>query len=171
MGAIFHGPTGKLIEGHVLDVNKSRFEETLKFYDPRLYVRWNPRKLHGWGCWEIRRHPSKKTVVYQGTHEGVAYSSLMSVEIDHVHHVLDAAFLNYDALRKLKEMDVWENPEFITDMDYREEQYALEQREKAKKEMEAQARDNATGLREFVESIRSGVDPSRILTSIPWVMK
>jgi hypothetical protein len=70
---IWHAPLGKLIEGHVLDVNKRGFERVLRDLDDRLYVRWNPRKIKGHGCWEIRRAPGVYTAIHQATYQGTDY--------------------------------------------------------------------------------------------------
>jgi hypothetical protein len=100
------GPVGKISVGHVLDCNKDRFEEALRNYDPMLYVRWNPKKMRGHGCWEIRRRPEFNCALdIAELDETTALVKVGPREIDIVHHVLDCAFLNYDQIRKLKEMD------------------------------------------------------------------
>lgn len=99
------GPVGRISKGNVLDCNPKSFERALKNYDPQLYIRWNPKKLKGHGCWEIRRRPefnSTLDVAELGEHPVLLIGPY---EIDLVHHVMDCAFLNYDQLRKLKEMD------------------------------------------------------------------
>ncbi len=101
------GPVGKVAIGHVLDVDKKKFEATLKAYDPLLYVKWNPKKLRGHGCWEIRRAPEFLSAVDVGEVGNGFIIKLAPYENDLVHHVLDCAFLNYDQLRKLQEMDTW----------------------------------------------------------------
>lgn len=100
------GPVGKVSEGHVLDCNKKSFEKALQHYDPMLYVRWNPKKMRGHGCWEIRRKPEFNCALdVAELDEQTALIKVGPREIDIVHHVLDCAFLNYDQIRKIKEMD------------------------------------------------------------------
>lgn len=107
MAKILMGATGQIIKGNVLDVNEKAFNEALRFYDPCLYTRWNPKKLRGWGCWEIRRKPEFNTALDICEYEGNLIFKIGPYENDMVHHVLDCAFLNYDQLRKLREMDTF----------------------------------------------------------------
>lgn len=99
------GKTGNIIQGHVLDSNKKHLERALKDYDKQLYIRWNPKKVKGFGCWEVRRKPEFKTIVDYCEFEGHTILDLDYVEVDAVHHVLDAAFLNYQIVEKIKDMD------------------------------------------------------------------
>ena len=104
---ILMGPTGSIIKGHVLDVNKKSFTEALRAYDPLLYVKWNPRKLGRHGCWEIRRKPECTTAVDYTEYEGITIFKVDYQEYDLINHVLDCAFLNYDQLRKIKSIDTF----------------------------------------------------------------
>src|SRR5690242_6715826 len=98
----FVGPTGSLIKGNVLDCNLKHFQSALQGYDPDLYVKWNPRKLQGWGCWEIRHKPRESQVVALEEFNGATYVVIDKQESNVIHHVLDCGYLNYDALRKIK---------------------------------------------------------------------
>ncbi len=102
------GPTGRLIKGHVLDVNKRGFDEALQFYDRLLYSTWNAKKFGGRGCWEIRRKPEFNTALDVCEFEGALIFRLGPHENDLVHHVLDTQFLNYDILRYLKQQDTFQ---------------------------------------------------------------
>lgn len=166
---VHHAPVGKLIKGHVLDVAVKPFVRALQDYDKQLYVEWNPRKLRGHGCWEIRRRPNQKTAVYRGTHQGVDFYQLGYVEFNSVHHVLDCAFLNYDAIRKLKSIDAWNNKRWIDDLEAREEAFKVSQREKAAEALKYAIKDNKSAMRDFYEMCRSGVNPARIISSTKWV--
>jgi len=77
---LWHAPPGKLIRGHVLDVAVGPFTQALHELDKQLYVKWNPFKLRGFGCWEIRRKPNRKVAVFKGTFEGADYYNLEYVE-------------------------------------------------------------------------------------------
>lgn len=99
---------GKLVKGHLLDVNPKSFLRALQAYDKQLYIEWNPKKLKGNGCWEIRRKPEFNSALDIVELDGVAIVKVGPYENSLVHHVLDCAFLNYDQIRKLKEIDTWQ---------------------------------------------------------------
>lgn len=151
------GPTGKTISGHVLDVNVKAFNETLQFYDPCLYTKWNPKKLGGWGCWEIRRKPEFNTCLDVTEYEGNIILKVGPYENDLVHHVLDCAFLNYDQLRKLKEMDTfaygsaekWQAEKERRARD--QKQLAAEKAAKMKAEASRTFRKEIKAFKEFVQ--------------------
>lgn len=103
------GPNvGRIVKGHLFDVNKEEFDRTLRFYDPLLYSKWNTEKFHGRGCWEIRRRPEFNTIVDVTSYKGCEIFILAPKEYDLVHHVLDTQFLNYDILRYLKQQDTFQ---------------------------------------------------------------
>lgn len=122
------GPTGSVVQGHVLDCSKKALEEKLRDYDPLLYVRWNPRKRSGMGIWEVRRRPEKNTAVYYGELNGLPFFRMEPVEINVVSHVLDVEYLNYEILTKLKAMDTWQVDNFADQFEY-EERKAVEKAE------------------------------------------
>lgn len=164
-------PVGKLIEGHVLDVSKKPFLRALKDYDKQLYVKWNPNKLKGWGCWEIRRKPELSTPVYKGSYRGVKFYKYEYKEYQDIHHVLDSAFLNYDLLRKLKEMDTWRSDHWINDLEYHEQKVKEKIQSERKKELQYSVKQNRKAIRDMMEMVKSGIHPARILTSTKWVNK
>jgi hypothetical protein len=162
---ILMGPQGRLIKGHVLDVNEKRFNEALRFYDPQLYTRWNPNKLRGHGCWEIRRKPEFNSALDVTEYEGNLIFRVGPKEYDLVHHVLDCAFLNYDALRKLREMDCWQ---YGSASDYQDE-VERRTRDRREREREAALKERAAlthyyrkEIRAFREAIRDGMNPHLI---------
>ena len=161
------GPTGKLIRGHVLDVAVRPFTETLRFTlnDPYLYVKWNPQKMRGWGCWEIRRAPEFNSALDVAELNGNLIFKVGPKEYDLVHHVLDCAFLNYDAIRKLKEMDTWRWGSSSEYQDEVERQTATRKQrdaERRKKELSYMAKYYKQEIRGFQEAIRDGVNPHAI---------
>jgi len=165
---IWHAPVGKLVSGHVLDVNRKPFERALRDLDPHLYVRWNSKKLRGWGCYEIRRKPSQKTAIYQGSHAGVNYMKVQYVEFNDIHHVIDAAFLNYDVIRKLKEMDTWTNKNWVADFEKGEEDYRDARQAKALDHLKDVIRDNRSAMRDLMHMVQSGVSLDSIVQSTNW---
>lgn len=165
---IWHGPCGKTVQGHVLDVSLKPFRRALRDLDPQLYVKWNPKKLKGWGCWEIRRRPTHKTAVHQGTHRGADIYQLQYVEFNDVHHVLDAAFLNYDAIRRLKEMDTFGQGDWITAMEDRAEELRREREAKAEAELRYSIRHHSGAMNDLYEQVRSGTSLGQILLQTDW---
>ena len=157
-------PTGRLIKGHVLDVAVKPFERALKDYDEQLYVEWNPKKLKGWGCWEIRRKPDYKSVVETATYKDFTIVRLEHLEQDIVNHVLDCAFLNYDQLRKIKEMDAYNPEHWIHDLEYHENKRRAEKYYEARKELSYALKQNKRVFRQLKEMVQSGQNPARILT-------
>lgn len=158
-------PTGNLIKGHVLDVNEALFNEALRFYDKQLYTKWNPNKLHGWGCWEIRRRPEFNTALDVAEFEGNLIFKVGPKEYDMVHHVLDCSFLNYDAIRKLREIDCWQ---YGTAEQYQDEvaRRTRDRREKeqlaVQKERTYMVRHYKSEIRSFMEAIKGGANPYAI---------
>lgn len=158
-------PTGRLSTGHVLDVAKRPFERALQDFDSQLYVEWNPKKLKGWGCWEIRRMPAYKSIVETAQIGDTTIVRLEYLENDVENHVLDCAFLNYDQLRKIKSMDTWNKNHWINDLEYHEQQNREKQREAARKEFAYTLKQNKRVFGELKELVRSGKNIHRILTN------
>lgn len=150
---------GKVVEGHVLDVNKKHFLEKLQQYDPLLYVKWNSEKNQGNGCWEIRRRPSKLTPIYEGEWQGQKLFRLEYVEQDLIHHVLDVQFLNYNVLNKLKEMDTWTSKTWVEDLDYEAERLKDKQETREREHWRSVIRDNRKYFKDLQEQVKSGYDP------------
>jgi len=162
MSKVFVSPTGKLIQGNVLDVARKPFERALRDYDKQLYVKWNPNKLHGWGCWEIRRRPDTKTVVEVQEWEGNTLVRVDWHENNLVNHILDAAFLNYDQLRKLKSIDttVRGYSNWISDMEYWEKKEEERQIAAARAARDYAAKQYKSEIRDFKEMVNSGLNPA-----------
>lgn len=163
------GPTGKIIQGTVLDVSLKPFERTLRDYDSQLYVVWNPNKLKGHGCWELRRRPEKKVITEVVDCGNYSIARLEYKENNFINHVLDAAYLNYDMLNKIKKMDMWTNKDhFMHNLEAGEAERQQAIKDKAKAELKYALRYNRKGLREMMDLVNSGVNPAEILTSIKW---
>jgi hypothetical protein len=172
---LWHAAPGKLIRGHVLDVAVKPFERALQDYDKQLYVAWNPSKLQGHGCWEIRRKPTEKRAIYMGSYQGMNFFKVMRVESRDIHHVLDCAFLNYDALRKIREMDIFRLVEEsgysnLDDLlDAKQKTAAERERAQAEENLRYSIRQNKSAMRDFYEMVRSGIHPAEVLKSTKWV--
>lgn len=164
---ILVGATGQIIQGDVMDVSIKPFVRALRDHDPYLYVSWNPFKLKGWGCWEIRRRPENMSIRDIITFNGNTYVDLDYVESNMINHVLDCAFLNYDQIRKIKSMDTWlsfgeKGKRFSKEVDDKAIAYADEQRAKIKRETSYVAKQYKKEIQAFREYVQSGHNPSDI---------
>ena len=160
------GPTGQVIRGHVLDVSQKPFLQALKDYDAQLYFKWNPNKLKGWGCWEIRRAPEESRVKEVLVWEGNTIVCLDRVEQNLVHHVLDAPYLNYRVLSKLKEMDQWTDDsrglDFNARAEYAEAKFLEKEEERAEAEKQYAIKQHRSQFRDLKEFVASGGNPYRL---------
>lgn len=168
---VFIKPTGKIIRGHVLDCAVGPLVERLRDYDPQLYVRWNPKKLRGWGLWEVRRRPNLKSVKDAVKYKGVVYQLIDYVENDFESHVIDVPFLNYDIILKLKDMDTWtistDAEKFSNEMDYRDKQSKEKIEADANSERRYAIKQHKSMVRDLMDYTLSGGDPSRIANYWP----
>lgn len=163
--SILMGPTGNVIRGHVLDVNEAKFNEALRFHDKQLYTKWNPTKLGGHGCWEIRRRPEFNSALDVCEFEGNLIFNVGPKEFDLVHHVLDCAYLNYDAIRKLREIDCWQygdSAQYQEEVRRRTRDRREREKELQQKELRAMTRYFRKEIRGFMEAIRGGANPYEI---------
>lgn len=165
MAKLWLGPVGQVSKGHVLDVAEKPFVRALKDYDKQLYVKWNPKKLKGHGCWEIRRRPDMKSVKEVIAFKGNTYTVVEYRENNLIHHVLDCAFLNYDQLRKIQEMDVFANPtgrHVVDEIEHQEREYAEAQRQKAAEATKYAIKHYRKEMKDFKEMVQSGLNPASI---------
>lgn len=162
---ILMGATGNLIKGHVLDVNVKAFNQALRFYDKQLYTKWNPEKLSGMGCWEIRRRPEFNSALDVCEYKGQLIFKVGPKEYDLVHHVLDCAYLNYDIIRKLKKIDCWQygnSSKYQDEVDRRTRDRKEKEKELIGKEKAAMVRHYKKEIRDFREMVLSGTNPHLI---------
>lgn len=167
------GPVGKVVEGDVLDCNKANLERALKDYDHQLYLKWNPKKIKGHGCWELRRRPSYKTIKAILELDGKSYILIDYVEHDIVHHVKDMAFLDYRILEWVKDHDLYTQTNFEVGQEHRLNNWSADldkrgeaARAKIKQDQYKEAMygllQNKTAIREYKEAILSGTNPAHI---------
>lgn len=164
---IWVGPTGRLIKGHVLDSAMKPLERALRTYDPLLYIAWNPRKLEGWGCWEVRRRPEKNTVKDIVVFEGNTYVIVDSIENNFVHHVKDWAFLNYSLLKWVQDHDMWAKlggraENFGKELEYQEAKSGEAADKRKADELTYNAKQFKREIADFKDFILSGNNPARI---------
>jgi hypothetical protein len=167
-------PTGSLITGDVLDVNKDKLESILQHYDPQLYLKWNGKKNGGWGLWELRRRPAQKSVVDRVIHGGQGYVMLEYKESEWEHHVWDLPILAYNLLDRLKAADQWVMSNYDADQQTRLSrhnqnmtlaEYAVKDKatDKAREDMMYALRQDKQILKGFQEQILSGVNPAHLM--------
>jgi hypothetical protein len=171
MAKIQVGPVGNISKGHVLDCAAAPLVERLRDYDPQLYISWNPRKLRGHGCWEVRRKPDEKSVrendvvVFQGN--TIVFPKYHENNL--VNHVLDVPYLNYLILEKLKRMDMWTHKETgfkgkkLTEvLDYKEAKFLEKEEDNALKELDYNLKQHSSEIRWFKDYVASGHNPYRL---------
>jgi hypothetical protein len=163
---LFMKPTGNLIRGHVLDSAVGPLVERLKDLDPRLYIRWNPKKLRGWGLYEVRYRPEFKTMKDYVVYGGNTYVVVDYVENNFANHILDTPYLNYDILTRLKKMDMWANSDrgrnFLDQTESKAASLAEATKEKALTERKYELKQQSSMIRDLMDYTLSGGDPSLI---------
>lgn len=159
---IHMAPTGRLIQGDVLDCNKDKLESTLKHYDNQLYLKWNPKKRGGWGCWELRRRPETKSLQFAARVGNAVFLKLEYQEMDLIHHVADMPCLNYKILEWLKKHDTWKSKDWAGDLEYEEAQYRERQERKERENLIYNMMQYRSAFREYKELILSGENPHHL---------
>jgi hypothetical protein len=159
-------PTGRLIIGNTLDASKRRIEAALKFYDPQLYLKWNPAKRGGWGMWEVRRTPSELTKVYRGHVAGQALYSLERKENDLIHHVLDVAVLHDGLIGKIKSMDTWGVKDWVGQADAAAFAYQTNEKRKVKEELQYNVKQHKREWKELAMAVSQGANPAELLKGL-----
>lgn len=166
MSSITVGPTGNVIRGHVLDCAEGPLQARLKKYDPQLYVRWNPKKLSNWGCWELRRRPEFKSVRESFILGGYSIARLEYVENDFESHILDVPYLNYKLLDKVAEIDTWNKSykakHFGADLEAREADAQAQIAKKAAEDKDYALKQHKTMIRDLMDYVQSGGNPYKI---------
>lgn len=167
------GPTGKTIIGDVLDVRKESLELLVKHYDPQLYFKWNPTKNLGYGVWELRRRPEKKSIVSSAIYKGNTYCLIDYQENNWEHHVKDFPVLSYGILQWLKDSDQWTMSNYSPDqllrlqrhlkkMDETEQKIKDDGLAKARSEMMYKLKQDKHLIQDFQEKLLSGVNPAHL---------
>lgn len=151
-------PTGKIITGHVLDCNPRGVERALQRHDKNLYVKWNPDKLQGYGCWEVRMRPTQYSVkrVYDWTDHAIIH--LDYVESDMLHHVKDVPFMNYDVVKQIKDMDTWQYDSFVDEIERQEMEREHTYRQKNREELRYKLRHNRSLARDLQNAVLQGAN-------------
>lgn len=175
------GPTGNLIKGDVLDNNVKGVERALQGYDSQLYVKWNPAKLRGWGCWEIRRRPDLKSVTdISPLPDGSATIVRLDYnEMDLINHVLDVGYLDYRVLIKIREMDMWARldkegktkEQFTDSIEYEEYKWREKWFSKKDEENRYSAKHHKRFAQDMKDLVLSGVNPHLLLQFDHWKNK
>lgn len=171
MAKVWLKPTGNVITGHVLDCAVGPLEKALRDHDAQLYVKWNPRKLHGWGVWEVRRRPESKSVREEDivVWKGNTFVFPKYHEVSIVNHVVDVPYLNYSVVSKVKGMDTWAKEQFgykgknfAREVEYLEAKYDESVDEKSMLERDYNLKQMRSEIRDLKEFVLSGGNPARI---------
>lgn len=153
------GPTGNLIQGNIFDCNKKSFVRALKAYDNQLYLVWNPKKREGLGVWEVWRNPTKKTLVNQGVYEGNTLFTLEYKPNSFEHHVQDLEYLSYNFITRLHEMDMWNNKQFLDQMDQRLEDDQDKLNKSEEESIKYAVKHNKKLFKELAQLTKEGYNP------------
>lgn len=172
---ILVGPTGNLVRGTVFDVSKSALETELRAYDKQLFLKWNPKKRSGLGCWELHRSPDKKMAVFKGKWNGMAFFNLEYPPYDFISHVFDVPCLTYRMVELLRERDLYRiverkpGEDYTVWMDrvekeaaYRQAKFEEELNRKASEESAYTGKQYKKEIRAYREMILSGLNPALI---------
>lgn len=163
MSRILVGPTGNCIIGHVLDSSRSPLEAKLRDYDPQLYLRWNAKKLRGWGCWQLMRRSETKSIVDWAELDGHTY---LRMEYTPGDHIFDVPFLNYNLLERLKKGDTWrygyKGKNFASELEYMEAKQAENLEEKSEAEKDYMIKQHKSQIRGFMDYVNNGGNPYAI---------
>lgn len=152
---------GWVSKGSVFDCNRHSFQRSLEAYDNQLYVGWNPMKNDGRGCWEIWRRPNLKTPIL-AYHDEITGLKIYRTEYrpnDFEHWVADLDFLNRDFIKRLKEMDAWENKQLISKHDDDYEESLTQNEEKEAEHLKYVVRHNKSAFKDLLEYTQQGFNP------------
>ena len=154
---------GNTVVGSIYDCSRKQFERALTTYWSNLYVGWNPFKNEGKGCWEVWAKPTKKTAILQ-YHNKITGIKVFTTEYrpnDYEHWVADLPYLTYNFIKKLREMDSWENRYQIQQHD---DQHMLEQikaKEKEEEHIKYVVRHNKQAFKDLLEYTQQGYNPTQ----------
>lgn len=146
------------VQGHVLDANRELVEAQIKAYDPMLYLKYEARK----GCWEIRRKVTAKRSFKLTEHNGKNVFFLIEHETEFVNHITDVPYLHYDIVKRLKEMDVWANPNYLDEMEYNNKRNQELGREKNRAELRYNLKHNKKAAQYLKEYALAGKNPLKL---------
>lgn len=165
--------TGNILTGDVLDVARAPLERALRAYDDQLYLKWNAKKNFGYGSWELRRRPNKKTIVETIPYGNTNYHVLDYKETDIENHVFDIPYLSYEVLTRLKKADMWaisgfdgsnldKTKRLVDSFDGKREEFHAGVKKKAHDNAMYELKQDKAVLNQFRNDILSGLNPSEI---------
>lgn len=135
---------GNITKGTLHDCNRKAFERSIRAYDSKLIVGWNPLKRDGLGVWEVWRLPEHKPV------------SEMS---DFEHWVADLPYLSYGFIEKLKSMDSWANKHQVVDSEQAAEDYESALNKHEEELVKYAVKHNKRAFREMAGHVKQGINP------------
>lgn len=151
--------TGSIVTGNVNDGDYNKFLTALQNYDPLLYLKWNPKKKSGNGCWEIRRKSATLHKVFVATIDNIPIYELKAEEIDHINHVLDIDCISERYLNRIYEMDTSKVHNWVDKTEY-EAKRAREKLEKDnREELRYQIKSDIKQFATLFEEMQRGYNP------------
>lgn len=157
-------PTGRLVRGTIHDCNEKAFLRAIHAYDKSLYIKWNPTKRDGYGCWELWRKPTKKTLVNHGEFEGCHFFTLEYQSKSLVHHIKDLEYLSYDLVDWLKQADGWNHKSVGKLLDDAYVNHLDKIDAKKWEEIRLYLKDHKSEMKDLYEYVRSGGNLAALFT-------
>lgn len=154
---------GNVIIGHTLDCRHAPIERWLKNYDSQLYIKWNARKNGGMGCWEVRRRPTKKTIVVHYDLPELQLLEAKYVESDLVHHVLDAKVLDWRIPQRIYDMDTFRHKDWVSKREYEGALHVDKQERKSREELKYAIKQHSRIFRDWATEVAKGQNPGKVL--------
>lgn len=151
-----------------MDCKRGPIEAWLKAYDARLYLKWNPKKNHGEGVWEVRIRPSRKTDVFVGHYQGADLYEARYVENDLTHHILDAKILDWSIPQKIYDMDTFRRGVKLTldEREYEGDRATTEEQKKYRQELAYAVKQHKTIFRDWAKYVAQGQNPGQVLSKV-----
>lgn len=155
---------GKIFIGSVYDSSKRKIEHALRKYDRQLYIKWNPKKKSGLGCWEVRRKPENLTKCYGADYQGTHIYMLEYLETDIIHHVMDVDVLSYSLVDRIKASDTWTNKNWVQDWEDSNERNIIRQEKANKQELMYEIKNIHKDAHKWLqEAAIAGINPMKYL--------
>ncbi len=151
--------TGRLVQGHVLDVKLKPFLRSLKDFDNRLYIKWNPKKNRSNGKWELWRLPKYKTPVFFTELNGKRIHTLEYRENMFENYIADVKFIDYSIISTLQKLDTAEIKDFNNYLDYADDKKYEKDLKRSKDDLAYNLKHHRKEFAYLYEDMRSGGNP------------
>lgn len=150
---------GWVIRGSLFDCNRKSFERALRNYSDRLYLGWNPMKREGRGCWEVWHRPTLKTATVVYNVSGIIIAKTDYKPNDFEHWVADLEFLNMSFIKRLREMDAWENKQLVSGHDDQHQDFMDKMEREESEHLKYVVKHNKQAFRDLLDYTQQGYNP------------